>query len=227
MALGAAWALPARAFDVPLVFAAASLKTVLDDIVRELPMRLNYGGSGALARQITYGAPADLFISANRQWMRVVEERGMLASPARPILSNSLVLVAPSGTSEVTVRDIVGRGHIATGFVNAVPAGQYAKAALTALGLWEALESQIVQTENVRAALALVARGEVPWGVVYATDALAEGQVSVVARFDQATYPEIIYEAGLLKSSAHTDTFDALQSVRVQDVFRRHGFGVF
>jgi molybdate transport system substrate-binding protein len=211
----------ARAEAVPLVFAASSLKTVLDDISKTLPMRLNYAGSGVLARQIIHGAPADLFISANPVWMAAVADAGRLDADPVPLLSNNLVLIASEPQEAFQFSTLPNSGHIAMGFTEAVPAGQYGKAAFQSLGLWSDIENQVVQTENVRAAMALVARGEVPWGVVYHTDAMADPSVHIVAKFPADTHPEIIYQAGRIKGS---DTIETLLALTRHEAFARHGF---
>jgi molybdate transport system substrate-binding protein len=196
------------------------LKTVLDEIAQETPMRLNYAGSGVLARQITLGAPADVFISANPEWMQVVADAGRLAAPAMSLISNRLVLISSKPATDFDFETLRNGGRIAMGFTEAVPAGQYGKAALTALGLWPQIENQVVQTENVRAAMALVSRGEVPWGVVYQTDAMADPSVHVVAEFPPETYPQIVYQAAVIKGSSAT----LAPLLRATETFARRGF---
>ncbi|MEP5762492.1 MAG: molybdate ABC transporter substrate-binding protein [Litoreibacter sp.] len=222
LALLACAATRVTAGTLPLVFAAASLKSALDAIALTYPMRLNYGGSGLLARQIIQGAPADIFVSANPEWMEYVGRAGKLQGAPLDLLSNRLVLIGSVGAFEVAPEDIVGRGRVAMGFVNAVPAGQYAKAALDHLGLWEAVEKQTVQTDNARAALALVARGEVPFGVVYASDAVAEPRVAILHTFATETHPKIIYQAGLIGNAKAS--LDGLSSETAKMQFSDHGF---
>lgn len=186
------------------VFAAASLKTLLDEIVQldsMLETAISYGGSGVLARQIALGAPADVLISADPLWIDSLPGLSPTLTathpdfaPRRALFSNRLVLIAPKGHPRLSPADIPPGTRIAMGFVEAVPAGRYGKAALEALDLWAKLAPSIVQTENVRAALALVARAELPFGVVYASDAQAEPRVDIVAEFDPASHPKIIYE---------------------------------
>lgn len=222
IALSAATMTPAaRASSPPLVFAAASLKTVLDDIATQNPMRMNYAGSGVLARQIILGAPADIYISANPEWMTTVADHNRLAEPPVPILSNSLVIIGREPVPEFDMENLVGSGRIAMGFTEAVPAGQYGKAAFQSLGIWQAIERQVVQTENVRAAMALVARGEVPWGVVYKTDALADEDVHILEEFPPESYPKIIYQAGLVKGSGAQGLLSHLIG---HSAFARYGF---
>lgn len=220
----AACATPSLASDPPIVFAAASLKSVLDEISEQIvPMRLSYGGSGALARQIQRGAPADVFLSANPVWM------GAVAAQVRPdatyaLLTNDLVVVA---SVDAPLWDLsrLPEGRIAMGFVDAVPAGQYGKAAFEALGLWNALRPLVVETENVRAALALAARGEVAFAVTYLTDALAEPRVKLAYRFAPELHPPVLYPVAAL-SARGVAVVDALRGQRAAALFRDAGFGV-
>jgi len=209
--------------DQPLrIFAAASLKTVLDQLVALKPdveTAISYGGSGLLARQISLGAPADLFISADPSWIDTlpdVSDAVLAAHPAldhrRALFSNRLVLIAPKGRAQVALEDIAAGTRIAMGLVEAVPAGRYGKAALETLGLWERLGPSVVEVDNVRAALALVARGELPFGLVYASDALAEPKVDVVARFAETSHPQILYELFVPAQARLWHETDAKQS---------------
>ena len=203
-----------------VVFAAASLKTALDDVVLGYEeassddIVVSYAGTPALARQIEQGAPADLFISANVAWMDELEAQGLLAEGTRQsLLSNRLVLVTSSDVQlaggDITsdaLRPLVaaaetGSPALAMGFVEAVPAGIYGRGALEALGVWDSVASSVVETENVRAALALVARGEVPFGIVYASDALADKSVGVVGTFPAESHPPILYPVALLNDA--------------------------
>ena len=213
--------------DIPLVFAAASLKSVLDEISDSLPMRLAYGGSGLMARQILQGAPAELFLSANADWMDVLErEERLMPGTRRNLLCNDLVLIGPAGAVELA--QIPSEGRIATGLVNAVPAGQYAKQALSSLGLWENVQSRLVETDNVRAALALVSRKEMPFGIVYRTDALADPGVSVIYEFTNDDTGPITYPIALIEgaSEAAARILDALQMPSASNTFKKHGCGV-
>lgn len=193
------------------VFAAASLKGGLDEAAVAWStetgekIRLSFAGSSALARQIMQGAPADIFIAASADWMDAVEEDGALvANTRRDILANELVLIGREGaaftplTSETDIAALLGDGKLAMALVEAVPAGIYGKAALEWLGLWSVVQENVAQADNVRAALALVAWGEAPLGVVYATDAAAEPRVSVIAKFSAASHPPIVYPAALV-----------------------------
>lgn len=203
--------LPAAArADRITVFAAASLKTAMDHIASDWKADsgntavVSYAGSSQLARQIQEGAPADVFISANEQWMNALQKAGLI-QPAtrRDLLGNSLVLVAPKGTAKVTIdkgfdlAGLLGKNRLAMALVDSVPAGIYGKAALTSLGVWKAVEPKVAQADNVRAALALVATGEAPYGITYATDARAEPRVSVVGTFPADSHPPIVYPAAL------------------------------
>lgn len=192
------------------VFAAASLKGGLDEAAAAWSkesghrVRLSFAGSSALARQIMQGAPADIYISASTDWMDAVEAAGaLIADTRRDILRNELVLIGPKGAAEATlgpetdISAMLGSGKLAMALVEAVPAGIYGKATLEWLGLWPHVEESVAQADNVRAALALVAWGEAPLGVVYATDAAAETKVSVIAKFPAASHPPIVYPAAL------------------------------
>ena len=223
IALGAAaCATRTYASEVPTVFAAASLKSVLDEVSAQVsPMRLAYGGSGALARQIQQGAPADIFISANAQWMDAVEPH-VLPDTRRDLLGNSLVIVGGQGAAPLDLSQ-APKGRIAMGFVGAVPAGQYGKAAFEKLGLWDQL--QIVETDNVRAALVLAARGEVPYAVTYATDAQADPRVKILHHFAPDLHPPITYPMAAL-SPAYPHTLEALTSPEAAQIFEAAGFRV-
>ena len=187
------------------VFAAASLKSALDPVAAlwsdagRGTLTLVYAGTPALARQVEQGAPADVYIPASPDWMDYLDARGLIApGTRRDLLTNTLVLVATGDGPDIDPRTLperLGDERLAMALVDAVPAGVYGKAALTALGLWEALAPSVAQADNVRAALLLVARGEAPFGIVYRTDALAEPRVRIAATFDPATHPPILYPA--------------------------------
>ena len=241
-ALAAFVAPRAKAGDDIVVFAAASLKNALDDVAAAWRkatggrLRVALAGSSTLARQIQQGAPADLFISANIKWMAVLERhRHVDPASRRDLLRNRLVLVAHGKAAKpVTVNrgfDIVGLlggGKLAMAMVASVPAGIYGKAALTSLDVWEKAAPHVAQTDNVRAALALVARGEAPFGIVYATDAAAAANVKVAATFPAHTHPPIIYPAAIVAESKNkpaTRRFLAfLTSPNVRRLFERKGF---
>lgn len=224
--------------DSVTVFAAASLKTALDEIVAGFEAATGHdvsvalAGSSALARQIQAGAPADLFISANRAWMDVLDRDGLLAPGTRvDLVSNRLVLIAPAPADQIEIDaslDLLSRlgdGRLAMALVQAVPAGIYGKAALEHLGLWQAVAPRVAQTDNVRAALALVALGEAPLGLVYASDAQAEPRVGVVGTVPRDTHPPILYPAAVLRDKPAARTLLAhLQSPAAQAVFAAQGF---
>lgn len=200
--------------DGVLVFAAASLKNALDDAIKTYTketgtkVTASYAASSALAKQIEQGAPAQLFISADLDWMDYLQERSLIVTDSRKnLLGNSLVLVAAkdSQVGEVAIGQgfdlakLLGGGRLAVGEVKAVPAGRYAKAALESLGTWSSVEGKLAQAENVRAALALVARGEAPLGIVYKTDAASDPTVKIVGTFPADSHPPIIYPAAVTK----------------------------
>lgn len=243
LAIGTMVAPTLAAGETVTVFAAASLKNALDAIDADYAaktgntVKVSLAGSSALAKQIAEGAPADIFISADVPWMDFVAGKDLIRTDTRTdLLGNSLVLVAPkdfAGTVElkpgVDLAAFIGDGKLAMANVAAVPAGKYGKAALTALGAWTAVESHVVQGENVRATLAFVARGEAPFGIVYATDAVAEPNVRVVATFPAGSHPPIIYPAAVLKEATGkaTDSFFAyLKSDDAARRFREQGFVV-
>ena len=223
------------------VFAAASLGGVLETIAARwteqggAPVSLSHAGSSALARQIQQGAPADLFISANTAWMDALAASGDIQPDSRrALLANTLVLVA-HGRDEAPITiapgfDLASRlgdGRLAMAMVDAVPAGIYGKQALTRLNVWPSVRERVAQTDNVRAALALVARGEAPLGVVYASDALAEPQVAVIGRFPADSHDPILYPVALTTRSDHPQArafLDYLGSESTLEAFRRAGF---
>jgi molybdate transport system substrate-binding protein len=228
---------PARA-DVT-VFAAASLKTALDEIATDwtrstgTPVTLSYGGTPALARQIAEGAPADVFLSASVAWMDDLDAKGLIQPDSRRnLLGNRLVLVARAGTAPVTLdgtlnlAGLLDGGKLSMALVDSVPAGQYGKEALESLGLWTSVESSVVQSENVRAALKLVALGEAPYGVVYASDAVAEAGVTAVATFPEDSHTPIIYPAALtVTADPEAGAFlQHLASEEARTVFTANGF---
>ncbi|WP_435168687.1 molybdate ABC transporter substrate-binding protein [Falsirhodobacter sp. 1013] len=225
--------------DTVTVFAAASLKTALDQIAAEWQpesgdsVTVSYAGSSTLAKQIASGAPADLFISASSDWMDVVEKEGLLApSTRRDLLGNTLVAIGPKGSSEMEAEDLpdlLGESHLAMAMVDSVPAGIYGKQALNHLGLWEDLAARVAQTDDVRAALALVAAGEAHFGIVYASDAMAEPRVAEVLTFPDNSHDPITYPAALLQgrdTPAAQAFLNHLSSDEAAAVFRDQGFKV-
>ncbi len=223
------------------VFAAASTGTAMSEIATsweaETGQRivLSLAGTSALARQIEAGAPADILLSASADWMDHLEARGILTPGSRrALLGNSLVVVGPHGAPELeltpgALSERVGNGRLAVALVDAVPAGIYAKAALQSLGLWDGVAHRVAQADNVRAALALVAIGAAPLGIVYASDAGAEPRVSIVARIPTESHPEIIYPVAAIsdgKAGAVRAFLEYLQSHDAREAFARHGFRV-
>lgn len=232
-------ALPAAA-DQVTVFAAASLKNALDEIAADFiaetghDVAISYAGSNALARQIIEGAPADLFISANVEWLDQVEAQGLVDSRT-DLLGNRLVLIGHGDAEPVQISAatdlaaMLDGGKLAMAMVDSVPAGQYGKAALETLGLWDDLRDDVAQSDNVRAALMLVSTGEAPLGIVYATDAAAGDNVTIIGEFPQDSYPPITYPAALLdqaEDQADRDFFQALGGSAAAEIFARHGFSV-
>ena len=230
----------ARAADV-IVFAAASLKESMDQQARLFQTQtghrviVSYGASNALARQIEAGAPADLFISADSEWMNYVDQRRLLAPATRvDLLRNSLVLVVPALSTVVLkiephfpLAAALGKDKLAMANPDSVPAGKYGKAALQSLGVWNSVERNVVRAENVRAALVLVARREAPFGIVYATDAGAESGVKIVGTFPPGSHPPIVYPAAMVatsKSSGARALLEYLRSAQAGAVWTRHGF---
>jgi molybdate transport system substrate-binding protein len=197
---------------------------------------ISFAASSALARQIDSGAPADLFISADEEWMDYVARKNLVRKGTRmSFLSNGLVLVAPAASKlRMTIRPnfplakALGSGRLAMADPDAVPAGKYGKEALTRLGVWSSVEGKVARAENVRAALAFVSRGEAPLGIVYATDALAEKGVRTVGRFPGNSHAPISYPVGRLTASTHRDAEPFrrfLISAEGKAIFRRFGFG--
>jgi molybdate transport system substrate-binding protein len=229
--------------DDVVVFAAASLKNAIDAAVadfqrdNEVKVRVSYGASSALAKQLENGAPADLFISADRDWMDWAEARGLINHETRKdLLGNRLVLVAPAASAqavEITPNfplvSLLGDGRLAVADPDSVPAGKYAKAALETLGVWTSVKDRLAPAENVRAALFFVARGEVPLGIVYETDAVAEAHVKIVGVFPDDTHPPIVYPLALTAGSTNAEArrfLAFLASPAAKPIFKRQGFKV-
>lgn len=234
---------PARAEERgPVVLAAASLQEALTDAANAWATKghprpvISFAGSSALARQIEAGAPADMFISADEEWMDYVAAKGLLRKGSRgAFLSNRLVLIAPvSSKTQLAIKRgfplarALSEGRLAMADPDSVPAGRYGKAALTSLGVWNSVAGKLARAENVRAALALVERGEAPFGIVYATDARASRKVRVVGTFAADTHPPITYPLALLRRSTNREAerFRAfLLSREGKTIFARRGFG--
>ncbi len=226
------------------VFAAASLTDAMKDIAAEWakagrkPPRLSFGASSALARQIEQGAPANIFASADMKWMEYLVERDLIAMDTRKdLLGNTLVLIVPADKARPIVvgpgLDLGGllgtNGRIATGDPAHVPVGLYARESLTRLGLWDAVKSRLARTEDVRAALLLVERGEAPAGIVYATDAVASKGVAVAGTFPPDSHQTIVYPFAVTKAG---DTLEArsvmtfLTGPQARLIFMQRGFKV-
>lgn len=233
-------ALPLRASEIT-VFAAASLKSALDEIATLYEAQTgtqvtrSFAGSSVLARQIAFGAPADLFISADGEWMDVLERDGQIRPESRvDLLSNRMVLIAraddPIALDLVPGADLagaLGSGWMAMALVDAVPAGRYGKAALMTLGLWTTVVDRVAQADNVRAALRLVSTGQAKLGIVYASDVRADPNVRVVDTFPIDSHPPVRYPAALtIDARPDAASFlTHLQGPAAQAVFRRWGFG--
>jgi len=232
----------AFAADV-VVFAAASLKEAMDDQARQFEAAtgfkvvVSYGASNALAKQIESAAPADAFISADEDWMNYLDQRKLVMPGTRvDLLRNTLVLIAPA-SSKAALRIGPGFGlaaalkqdKLAMANPDSVPAGKYGKSALESLGVWGSIEKQVARAESVRAALALVSRGEAPFGIVYATDAYSDKGVRIVDTFPANTYSPIVYPAAMTarsKSPAAKPLLDYLRSANARPVWAKYGFGV-
>lgn len=222
------------------VFAAASLKNLMDAVgtaytaKTHAAVRFSYAASSALARQIEQGAPADVFISADPKWMDYVASRGLVAPGSRrDVLSNHLALIAPISSAiklklgkAMPLAAALGSGRLAMAGPD-VPAGIYGQAALTTLGVWDGVKDKLARAENVRAALAFVARGETPLGIVYDTDARVEPQVRIVGLFPDDSHPPIIYPAASVTASTNADArafLAFLDTSQARALYRRYGF---
>ena len=226
------------------VFAAASLKNALDDAAAAYEKStgnkvvISYAGSSALAKQIEQGAPADIFLSADLDWMDYLGKAKLIDGSQRlDLFGNRLVLIAPQA-SAVSLKigkgfplaEALGGNHLAMANVKSVPAGKYGSAALNKLGVWTAVEPKVAQADNVRMALALVARGEAPFGIVYETDAAAEPKVKTVDVFPEDTHPPIIYPVAVVRASRNAEAAKAfiayLKSPEAQSFFTKQGFTI-
>jgi molybdate transport system substrate-binding protein len=233
-------AAPAQAADQTVVFAAASLKDALDAAVDDYTkttgkaVTVSYAASSALAKQIEQGAPADVFFSADLDWMKYLADRKLIAEDSRvTLLGNEIVLVAPAA-SDVALEVAPGfplakalnGGKLAMAQTASVPAGKYGKAALEKLGVWDSVSASVAEAENVRAALAFVARGEAPLGIVYTTDAKAEPKVKVVGTFPADSHPPILYPVALTASAKPEARgfLDFLTSAKAKPIFEAQGF---
>ena len=238
-----ALAQPAVAQETITVFAAASLKNALDDVDAAFAMAngakitASYEASSVLARQIEAGAPADVFISADLDWMKYLHDKNLVAAETeKQVLGNAIVLVAPKdSTAEAKIEkgfdlaSLLKGGKLAMGEVKSVPAGKYGKAALESLGIWSSVEGSVAQAENVRAALKLVSTGEAAAGIVYATDAAAEPGVKVIGTFPEDSHPPIVYPFAKTAGSkdAETDAWlKCAESNTAKPLYEAQGFTV-
>ncbi len=241
-ALLASLLLTAAAHAAPVtVFGAASLKNALDEVGAEYAKtggeaRFSYAASSVIARQIEQGAPADIFVSADSDWMDYLAQRRLIvASSRRDLLTNRLALIAPAD-SKVNLKvargmplaKALGSGRLALAGPD-VPAGKYGRASLSALGVWNSVSGKLAPAENVRSALQFVARGESPLGVVYDTDAMVEPRVRIVGLFPADTHPRIVYPAAIVASSKNPDAAKFLafmRGPRAGAIFKKYGFAV-
>jgi molybdate transport system substrate-binding protein len=238
----AAWILPAQAQtrDI-LVFGAASLKNALDEANAQYQrdtgrkVVVSYGASSALTRQIENGAPADVFISADLDWMGYLAQRQLIKPDTRAnFLGNNIVLVAAADSNltltiapNFPLAQALGNGRLAMADPASVPAGKYGKAALEALGVWPSVAGKIAPAQDVRATLAFVARGEAPLGIVYQTDAAADKGVKIVGTFPASSHPPIIYPIALTATSTNADAggyIAFLKSPAARAAFEKQGF---
>jgi molybdate transport system substrate-binding protein len=230
----------AQALPTVTVFAAASLKNAMDDVGKAYmaktgdPVRFSYAASSAIAHQIEARAPADVFISADADWMDYLAQRGLIVTATRrDVLTNHLALIAPADSTiqlrigkDMPLAKALGAGRLSVAGPE-VPAGKYAKAALTALGVWPEVQDKLAPAENVRGALAFVARGEAPLGIVYDTDAKVEPKVRIVGLFPETSHPPIIYPAALIAGSGKPGAaafLGFLQGPEASKVFQSYGF---
>jgi molybdate transport system substrate-binding protein len=225
-----------------IVFAAASLKNALDAIAAQWEkksgnqVKISYAASSTLAKQLEQDAPAQIFMSADLDWMNYAESKKLIKPGSRVnLLGNRLVLVAPSDSKlsadikpGFDLAKLLGDGRLAMGSVNAVPAGKYGKAALEKLGIWPSVSNKIAEAESVRAALLLVSRGEAPLGIVYQTDAASDPSVKIVGTFPKDSHPPIIYPVALtLKAGATAASLlDYIESDKAKPSFEAQGFTV-
>jgi molybdate transport system substrate-binding protein len=226
-----------------VVFAAASLKNALDAANAQWQtdtgkkVVVSYAASSALAKQIEQGGPANVFISADLEWMDYLAKKDLIDPASRSnLFGNRLVLIAPKGKASpleiktgFDLAKVVGDGRLAVGQVESVPAGKYAKAALSNLGVWDSVAGKLAQTENVRAALALVAHGEAAAGIVYQTDAAADKAVEIIGTFPEDSHPPIIYPGALTKSGANENAaslLNFLKSEKAKPFFEAQGFTI-
>ncbi len=235
---------PSLAADPPkpelLVFAAASLTNVLGELSTSwtstsgVPVKLSFAASSVLARQVEAGGKADLFISADQEWMDYLQARGLIDKPTRRnLVGNRLVLIAPADSKvELKIAPgfpltaALGGGRLATGDPDTVPVGRYARSALTSLGLWDEIQDRLVRADNVRSAMMFVARGEVPLGIVYTTDALIDPKVRIVDTFPANTHAPITYPGAVINDgrSEAIAYLNFLSGPQASETWKRFGF---
>ncbi|TCR89901.1 molybdate ABC transporter substrate-binding protein [Rhizobium sp. BK376] len=248
-ALSAAWLgiaavpAPAHAADKIVVFAAASMKNALDNMDAAFTketgkeVTVSYAASGALAKQLENGAPADVFISADTDWMDYVTKKKLIKDGTQVnLLGNQIVLVAAKDKAKpveikqgMDLAGLLGDGRLAMGEPKSVPAGKYGQAALEKLGLWSSVEKKVAGAESVRAALALVSRGEAPYGIVYQTDVSSDPGVAIAGTFPEDSHPPIIYPVAITADSKNPDTqayFDYMKSAKAAPFFEHEGFTI-
>lgn len=231
------------AADTVTVFAAASTTNAVTDIIdlfqknQGSPVTPSFASSSTLAKQIENGAPAQIYISANRKWMDYLEEKALIAPDTRiDLLGNRIVLIAPAGSIPKVdigpgfdLAALLGDGKLSMGDPDHVPAGIYGRQALEKLGVWSAVQDKVARSKDVRAALMLVERAEAPLGVVYATDAAISDKVTVAGVFPEDSHPAIVYPVALVKG-ADTPTakkfFDFLKTPEAKAIFEKYGFSV-
>ena len=238
-ALALLWVATAAPAKDVTVFAAASLAGALDEVA-ELSagkVTISYAGSGLIARQVDQGAPADVIVLAHPVWMDWLDQRGhpTIKDTRRDIAANTLVLVGPQNASPITpagskgfaktaaIAQRLNSGRIATGQTDAVPAGIYAKEWLQSIALWDILRPQLVETDNVRVALALVARGDVPFAITYRSDALSDPRVTILHDIDPKLHSPVTYPAAALTPQGGA-FLELLISDQAAAIFARHGF---
>ena len=251
LALGALLALAAAVSsvgearaDTVLIFAAASLKNALDDAIAAAPkvqgrkIVVSYAASSALAKGIENGATADIFISADLDWMDYLQTRNLInAATRKNVLGNHLVLIAPAASKvdKVEIKpgfallSLLGSDRLAMADPDSVPAGKYGKAALEKLGVWASVADHVARAENVRAALLFVSRGETPLGIVYQTDAVSDKGVKVVGTFPEDSHPPIVYPIALTAASKSADAkpvLEYLESPAARGAYEKQGFSI-
>lgn len=238
--LSSCLSLSVHAADSVTVYAAASLTNAVADLSKmfetqsKASVKTSYAGSSTLAKQIEAGAPADVFMSADEQWMNYLSSKNKIIPQYRTnLLGNKLVFISPKNTAiqvkmtkDFDINSVL-KGKLCTGDTKSVPIGKYAKQALTSLGWWQKVQPKLVEAEDVRAALNFVAKGECQLGIVYATDAAMSKDVKVVATFPEQTHTPVIYPVGLVKNTPSAVKFyQFLQTPQATHVFKKYGFTV-